>query len=198
MGVSGALMKRLVQFYFDPHGRVSRKAFWLHYVVAGAILWTVFDVLDSIWRAIQTGSDVLLTVQAAVHFPVWSGLFEVNASAPLSSAFVLLWLWPPFAISAKRLHDMGLRARWWLVGYVMAGVIVQLTAYFGHGAGLVIATDGSPQLLAVVLGVAGFAGITASLSIGLIRGQRGVNQYGPDPLEVGSTMRAEPEHVGSA
>ena len=186
-------MRQFLAFYFDPRGRVSRKAFWMYYAAVGAVLWTVFDLLDSIWRAIQTGSDVFLTFEAAVHFPMWSGVFELDANAPLSSTFVLLWLWPPFAISAKRLHDIGLRARWWLASYVAAGTIVQLAAYVGHSAGWMFAPDGSPQLLVVVLGVVGIAGIAASLSIGLLRGQQGANQYGLDPLEVDLAIKAERE-----
>ena len=179
-------MLRFARFYFDPRGRVSRKAFWFQYALVGAVLRSAAELIDSIWRATQTGSDVLLTFGAGIHFPVWNDVWELNANSPVVSLFILVWLWPPFAISAKRLHDTGRSARHWLATYVLLGVVCQLTAFLGHGAGIMFASDGTPAPLLYLLGAVGIVVVAAQFAVGLLPGKHENNQFGPNPLDAES------------
>jgi uncharacterized membrane protein YhaH (DUF805 family) len=74
------------QFYFSPHGRISRSQYWLRFVLPYVVIYVVLVALASSLGG--AGSDV-----AAVIFSV------------LLVIFVLVALWPSLAILIKRAHD---------------------------------------------------------------------------------------------
>lgn len=172
----------LVRFFLDPRGRVSRKDFWLKLVLVGTLLLTFFESAEATYQSFRAGTGhVLLSFSFAIDFPFWSSIQDLTAETPFHSTFALLWFWPPVAISVKRLHDLGYSA-WWLAAYVGLGVGIQVIANFGVAFGVLQSAGGSLGPLWYFLAGLSFMGLIATLGLGVLRGQRGPNSYGPDPL----------------
>jgi uncharacterized membrane protein YhaH (DUF805 family) len=77
-----------------------------------------------------------------------------------------------FAIGVKRLHDRD-QSGWWIVLF-----------YFGPGVASAIAQSSASGGVSLVLSLVSFAiSIWAIVVLGFLRGTRGPNRYGPDPLE---------------
>ena len=108
------------RMYVDPRGRISRRQFWLHGVLAPIAAGLVLNALLAIAR-LEAGSAENL----------------VN----------LVLLWPILATSCKRWHDCDKSGAW---------VLVTLVPVVGW-------------LWALVFN-------------GFVRGTRGPNRFGPDPL----------------
>jgi uncharacterized membrane protein YhaH (DUF805 family) len=85
---------------------------------------------------------------------------------------VLLVLWiSSVAIAIRRLHDRG-KSGWWVLVFIFVPGVLQ-----GIGSRL-----GDPVPM-MILGLAGFAiSIWALVELGFLRGTRGDNAYGRDPL----------------
>ena len=78
-------------------------------------------------------------------------------------------LWIGLALGAKRLHDRGKSAWWLVVFYVVPGILSGVSSQIG--------------MAGVVLGLVSFGvSIWAFVELGCLRGTRGPNRYGPDPL----------------
>ena len=108
------------RLYFDLRGRVSRRQFWLHGVLALVGVALAAHALLGIARVPSQTAELLVN---------------------------LLLLWPALAVSVKRWHDRG-RSGWW--------VLLNLLPLLGW--------------------------LWALLDNGLVRGTRGANRYGEDPL----------------
>jgi uncharacterized membrane protein YhaH (DUF805 family) len=78
-------------------------------------------------------------------------------------------VWIGLAISAKRLHDRNKSAWWLIVFYIVPGILGGIAYQIG--------------MAGAVLHIVSF-GITvwAFVELGCLRGTRGPNRYGPDPL----------------
>jgi uncharacterized membrane protein YhaH (DUF805 family) len=80
-----------------------------------------------------------------------------------------------WAVIARRLHDLG-RSGWWQVPATALGLMVLLRAF---SLGLVDVQK--PQPLPAELGAALLLMLAFFLAIGLVRGDRGPNRWGPPP-----------------
>lgn len=80
------LARDIFHFYFSFTGRISLKAYWLYWLL-----------------------PLLFTLTAAQVF------YSFGYSLQHSDMMMLPLLWPVLAISAKRLHDINLSAKWLLV-----------------------------------------------------------------------------------
>jgi len=87
-------------------------------------------------------------------------------------AFVTLGWVSAFAIGVKRLHDRN-RSGWWIVLFYVVPAVLG-----GAGKG----TDGD-----LAQGILGLATLVLSIwglvELGFLRGTRGPNRFGPDPLQ---------------
>jgi uncharacterized membrane protein YhaH (DUF805 family) len=81
----------LVQLYLGVRGRIPRRTYWLHGVLALLLLDFVLNGLLVVAR------------------------LDDNAFGKLAN---LVFLWPVFAVSAKRQHDFDFSAWWVLVHFV--------------------------------------------------------------------------------
>jgi len=163
-------------FYFTGEGRVSRKDFWLRWVLVYLGLVVLAAVVDHVAFADMTA--------------------RLNGSGPLGTILGFLLIWPSFAVSAKRFHDRGMSGWWplWLmlisiglvivmiVGLVMSGFDVEaLAAGIApdmnelNGGGLAVFLISLLALLGV--------GLFQLIVLGFLPGQKGPNKYGPDPLQ---------------
>ena len=86
--------------YVNFGGRSSRGAYWL-YVIWGIIISVVAVLIDVF--ALQTGADA-------------SGPFELITN--------LVLLIPGFALSVRRLHDIGKSGWWLLLVFTVIGILL--------------------------------------------------------------------------
>jgi uncharacterized membrane protein YhaH (DUF805 family) len=144
------------QFYFSPHGRISRSQYWLKFFLP---IFVVSMVLNLIGLA----SDSLKT---------------------LGNLFQLIVLWPGIAVLIKRIHDRNKSGWlvWALYGPLIVAVIFTIAALFAVG----VDRTGAASVLGVVSGVfwvvATVVAIWFFIEFGCLRGTIGVNRFGPDPV----------------
>ncbi len=88
----------------------------------------------------------------------------------LSTTFSIVFIWPGAAITAKRLHDRKYSG-WWQVLPFALMIIAAFLAFV------------SPVLCMIVAVPAAISFIWFIVETGFLRGTRGENEYGADPLE---------------
>lgn len=156
-----------LQVLFSFHGRINRAKYWL-----AALFWVVVDIvvfgillgmLGSHLLALgsePTGADI---VRAILSF----GLGVILISLVVFIPMFVSWL----AVGIKRLHDRD-QSGWWI-----------LLFYFGPAVASAVAHQSDSGALALVLSLVSFGiAIWAFVVLACLRGTRGPNQYGPDPL----------------
>ena len=85
----------LAQLYLGLKGRIPRRTYWLHGVLSLLVLGIVLNALLVIAN------------------------FDTDTSAKFAN---LAFLWPLYALSAKRQHDFNFSAWWGLIHFVMPGI----------------------------------------------------------------------------
>ena len=151
--------------YVDFSGRASRAEFW----------W---------WELATTGIIVVLGLMAS---------FLSDASDILSTVeglFILAIFLPTWAVTMRRLHDIG-KSGWWLVTWVIigsvSGVFVLVGAVMAFGLAFLGTLFGDSGLVAIgfvvfIIGLVPYAGTLLWMILWLARqGDAGPNRYGPDP-----------------
>ena len=105
------------------------------------------------------------------------------SNGPFSDFWNLLIIWPTLAVTSRRLHDMNLSG-WWQAGVYFAGAAI---------IGVIVLTMGAAFFMdPMTAGVTGIFVLMAILiayliffiMLSVVRGTKGPNKYGPDPLEV--------------
>jgi len=115
----------------------------------------------------------MIVLALAVVFASLSAGLMAGGGALLLLVIYIPLVWAGFALAVKRLHDRDKSAWWLLVFYIVPG--------FLQGIGR--ALDETSWSLGLVLLLAGFGlSIWGLVEIGFLRGTRGPNRYGPDPL----------------
>jgi uncharacterized membrane protein YhaH (DUF805 family) len=154
-----------LRYLFDVRGRVTRARFWLTYLGYGAY----FLIVVLIAQALRPDNDT-------IFFVAW-----LPGAAAVLSAMV------------RRAHDRG-RGASWLIAWFFVVPIASITVPFLLLIPLQINGRMSEQLSAIVFGtVATLASLPmwwVMIEIGFLRGTRGENRFGPDPLELTD------DHVG--
>jgi uncharacterized membrane protein YhaH (DUF805 family) len=144
---------------FSFKGRTKRLNYWLiHFLCIGFILaaWFAGALLEAVLRV-------------GLSFGAWGLVL-----AAFAAVFVFM------ATATRRLHDRN-KSAWWLLLFV--GV---------PGVGRVIAElleerpESKAAALAIFLIVVLPLGVWAIVELGILRGTRGPNRYGEDPLEPGA------------
>jgi uncharacterized membrane protein YhaH (DUF805 family) len=143
---------------FSFQGRVNRSKYWL-----ANLIWLVGIVLVMLAAVFATMG---LQLQSA------DVIARVLAISAAGIAIVIVMA-SSFAVAIKRLHDRDKSGWWLIVFYLLPGVIGALPVLLGATS----AVRGSVQLLANVLQIWGF------VEIGCLRGTRGPNRFGADPLQ---------------
>jgi uncharacterized membrane protein YhaH (DUF805 family) len=164
----------VVHSYFGFSGRINRTKFWMLsilLVVFSVIAWVVaflaaflilgLNLTDGALPGLdEPGQLVQLILDYAIAFIVLFG--------------VMIAIWVSYlAIGVKRLHD---RSGWWIVVFYIVpwllGSVVNVADKQGNDTvGLVAELIG---LVCVIWGL---------VELGFLRGTRGPNRFGPDPLQ---------------
>lgn len=137
-------------------GRISRGTYWK----AGFAILAYLLLLVVVMAAFLAGGEAPSPARVlAVALPV--------------GVLALPVLYATTALGMKRLHDRD-RSGWWLLPYyVLPGVLDQGSRQLGEDAGVGLA-----------LSAASFAiSLWAIVELGFLRGTRGPNRFGADPLE---------------
>ena len=154
----------LLFFLFGFTGRINRGKYWLALVLYTAA-WIAFAVV-----AIK----LLRVLDKDDPFDFLGGGLALWVSG-LSLALMVLW--SSLATGVKRLHDRD-KSGWWI-----------LLFWFGPSllGGSNQTMEDSPVSLVLALIGLGIA-IWGFVELGCLRGTRGPNQYGTDPLEPQGTL----------
>jgi uncharacterized membrane protein YhaH (DUF805 family) len=147
-------------FFLSFRGRISRQEFWLGYffvIVAMVVIIPLLkDLSPSLFRNAGRGAQPA-EFMAGIVF----GIAIIILGVAITVAMVL---WPLLMLYVKRLHDHNMSG-WWLIAFFAAFAAVE-------GSGLMRTDFMRTEHISFVLAGA----------IGLARGQRGDNRFGPDPI----------------
>lgn len=162
-------------FYFSGDGRVSRKDFWLRWILVYVALVILAFIIDVVAFAELTR--------------------RLSGNGPVSTILGFVLLWPTFAVSAKRFHDRGMSG-WWPLWLFLASFALLIAFVVG-----LILSGLDPNTLApgempdfaqlngtgvAVMAITGLVAIALALFqiivLAFLPGQVGPNRYGPDPL----------------
>jgi uncharacterized membrane protein YhaH (DUF805 family) len=143
------------EYLFSFHGRATRAQWWLF-----VLILLVFNF-------------------AATTICVW--IFDLPGLFIGLFLTLVLFLWPALAVSEKRLHDRG-KSGWWLLLFFFAPIVLswlklRLTIHLG----LAGYADPPPEAIAISFATLAIL-IWGLIELGVLRGTRGENKYGPDPL----------------
>jgi uncharacterized membrane protein YhaH (DUF805 family) len=128
-------------------GRISRKTFWI-------------------------GIAVLIAAELAGYL-----IAQALQGDRLSAIVDLAFVYPEFAIAAKRAHDRDLPI-WILIVFFGGGAVLDLLTVLELSGG-----NDRPSLMSLMIAVPFTVLLVALLiELGFRRGTIGPNQYGPDPV----------------
>jgi len=156
-----------LQVLFGFHGRLNRAKYWLALLFWIVVEIVVFAVVGGMWAKdiLSLGSE-----------PSGADILRVILSFGIGILLVILLVLVPmivsgFAIGIKRLHDRD-QSGWWI-----------LLFYFGPAVASALAQRSDSGSLVLVLSLVSIGiWIWAIVVLGFLRGTRGPNRYGPDPL----------------
>src|SRR5262245_40505989 len=155
------MMRWLVWLLFGFRGRIPRKSYWL----AQAILQV---------PAVAGVGGYLMINGLALPPP--------GPAGPLSLVWTLALLFPAFAVVVKRLNDRG--HPFW-VAAIWLGLACAAAAFGAFIDPFTAAINwGRGEAAAFIIFV--IVGLWFVIDLGVLRGQRGPNRHGPDPLDRGS------------
>jgi uncharacterized membrane protein YhaH (DUF805 family) len=122
---------------------------------------------------------IVVGVGAAAGGQTGAGIGAIVAVI-LYLVLAVLMMWISIATGIKRLHDRGKSGAWLLV-FILAPLVLQVAAY-----GLILADQGRGGGGTIVGGILYLASLAFTIwyivELGCLRGTRGPNQYGPDPI----------------
>ncbi len=155
-------------------GRIGRARWWygifivLSVITAATIAMTlVIDAYAASYPELEKNLSNPAWINSPEAAPI---LFKIGMWAILPMAAFLLSVWSFLALSVKRLHDRGLST--WLI---LVLVLPLLGAIVLPGA-----VEGNAVRLTMLLLLASL--IWSVLQFGILQGEIGPNQHGPDPL----------------
>jgi uncharacterized membrane protein YhaH (DUF805 family) len=147
------MLTDLPRLFFSFRGRANRARFWLV-----SLTWGVLGlVFDAVW-----------TTTGAAQVPVGRNhLVDVAFVLPM-----IVMLVSCVAIGARRLHDRN-KSAWLLLLFYLAPPILQAIAPLG---------DLDSAVVVGLMVLSGALSLWALIDLGCLRGTRGPNRYGADPL----------------
>ena len=160
------------QFYFSPHGRISRSQFWLRAILP---IWGIWLLL---W---------IMTFASAVN--------DNKAAAGLFGFLLLLYglaiIWPALVTNIKRIHDRN-KSGWFILIPLIPGVLTVIVWTMAIIGAVASALTKSDAALGYAIGAGAFTWVLGLVSLaisiwffvefGCMRGTIGANRFGPDPV----------------
>jgi uncharacterized membrane protein YhaH (DUF805 family) len=163
----------ILHLFFGFSGRINRGKYWLTLVIwiliwIVAIIAFVLGGLAIFDRNLQDGS-----LPSPEDFDAfWRMVRDYGALSVIILVFMIVSWVSALAIGVKRLHDRD-RSGWWIALFYFGPAVLQAAQ---HSAD-------SGTLASILLGLGAFAvSIWALVELGFLRGTRGPNRFGADPL----------------
>ena len=176
-----------VWILFRFEGRINRAKYWLAALII--LCWMIFvlSVLAAVALFFGFGGPLTIDVfgiSASIQFtddpPSGTSLFPQIVTIPMT----LFFGWCYAAASIKRLHDRN-KSGWWSVPLIVA------PGLYGHFGALL-----GTSFAAFFVGTAVFiAFLWGFVELSFLRGTRGPNRFGPDPLPK-TQMRSRSDRTG--
>jgi len=181
----------MLHYLFGFSGRINRARIWLYILIMLAVYAVMFAV--AAYGLTWTGFWDAFKEQMQAHRGQvnWFALPWPNPSTPLAwgtigvlGVFYFLLFWAGLAVTFKRLHDRN-KSAWWLLLYWGVPMAVSLGQMCPSFKMLILKY---PHNMAVAWGVLGLGLVVLALDIWVfidlycLRGTKGENKYGPDPL----------------
>jgi uncharacterized membrane protein YhaH (DUF805 family) len=187
----------MINFLFNPNGRVSRSQIWIWYFFPQLIASAAARALDSMMFASSSLSD-------ASAMPDLIGLETVVG---------LFFLWPSIAVTVKRYHDRGMSG-WWVLWFtlIVAGAFVAAIASVMSAVDFKVVMDAVQRGVEIpayaireeeAQGAFAFAGLAVLVAVAAaivqfvilycLPGEEAANRFGPDPRSGGSARRRASE-----
>ena len=165
------------RFFLGFRGRTGRARYWLYLAIAlpslVALVIVSYLYALSIPGAYENGGPT----------PLPSGPFGIAAAIAWAMALFVLFA-GYFAATVKRLHDRG-KSAWWLFVFVFLP-----NAIYAFGE-IAVQTGFNSSAIFLIRFVAAGMFVWAFIELGCLRGTRGNNRFGPDPL-AGKAIAAPP------
>ena len=163
----------ILHLFFGFSGRINRGKYWLTLVI-WLLIWIVAIVVFVLGglaifdRNLQDGS-----LPSPEDFDAfWRMVRDYGALSVIILVFMIVSWVSALAIGVKRLHDRD-RSGWWIALFYFGPAVLQAAQ---HSAD-------SGALASILLGLGAFAVcIWALVELGFLRGTRGPNRFGADPL----------------
>jgi len=163
----------ILHLFFGFSGRINRGKYWLALVI-WILIWIVAIGAFLLWglaifdRNLQDGS-----LPSPDDFDAfWRMVRDYGVLSLIIFVFVIVSWVSALAIGVKRLHDRD-RSGWWIVLFYFGPALLQAAQNSAE----------SGTLASILLGLGAFAvSIWALVEFGFLRGTRGPNRFGADPL----------------
>ena len=141
-------------------GRSSRRPYWI-------------TVLALVAALVAIAALVFVVFLAETGVPEETSARFFLATIVVGALYNLLLV----PVTVRRLHDRD-RSAWWLIPYVLVPFLLGDSAGW-RSVGLAVDLDLAAALDLVAYGL----NLLVFVDLGLLRGTRGPNRYGPDPLD---------------
>jgi uncharacterized membrane protein YhaH (DUF805 family) len=174
-------------FLFRFDGRITRAKYWLATLIL--LCWMIFTLLSLSHLADLFGitagpfSVDLGGISASIELPenipaaARASWFPLAVNISMTCAFA----WPYAAVSIKRLHDRN-KSGWWVIPFIVA------TGLYSEFGDRLAGSWAKP-----FVGLAAFVLFIWSLAeMYWLRGTRGPNRFGPDPLAPATPIDTRP------
>jgi uncharacterized membrane protein YhaH (DUF805 family) len=164
------MIKDLLPLLFSFKGRIQRLYWWVTTIAVGAVAGITTTLLE-----LGAQSSGKLVLDPDTHALAPTGIFGIAVTI-----IGLANLWINLALSVKRLHDRDRSGVWVFLEIMLLSLAVFVTVV----AIAVPKEHGSPWIImAGLTGLLAFAlGVWLFVEMGFLRGTRGPNRFGPDPL----------------
>lgn len=159
-----------MMFLLSPFGRVSRRGFWLGYVLLFAVLLTGAYF-----------ADAHLTRDGPLRLPDWAEPFQFAfewIGGPAMTAVFLFLPWVTLMMVLKRLHDRGFGG----LALVWKAVALVGLLWVSFNAGQFASGPAAMALHVVTAVLAALMVLRLAVIVPFLAGQEGENRFGPDPL----------------
>jgi len=164
--------------YADFKGRARRKEYWM-FLLFNYIISTIIGLVYYTGVMFQ-----FLSLKTSGYDLATEGFFFGNgwvfAVFCIAIAYCLAALTPMLAVIVRRLHDIGRKGTWvWLLAVPIPLYCIFYFCMFSLVAVII---------LGILMMICSLGITVLYIVLGCIDGQKGENQYGPNPKEVGEGM----------